>query len=363
MKKTPLYKKHIELNATMVNFADFKMPIQYSSIFEEVKAVRKSVGLSDVSHMGEIEISGVDALDFVNWIITNDASKLKPLQAQYTTMLYPEGGIVDDLLVYHLPKRYLLVVNASNQEKDFEWIRENKRGNVEIKNRGSEYFQLAVQGPLALNVIRKVVTGDPSNLPFYWSREESINTNFVILSRTGYTGEDGFEIYGDSTKGEEIWDAVMEAGKEEGEQPCGLGARDLLRLEMGYCLYGNDITKDTTPLEAGLSWLVKMEKGDFIGKKALLEQKEEGIKRRLVGITVKGRKIPRDGYPIYKEGKRIGKITSGNYSPTLKTSIAMGYVMKPYHKTGSILEIEIRNKKVIGKVTELPFWKNGSAKK
>jgi len=365
MKKTPLYEEHIKLNGRMVDFADFKMPVQYSSIINEVKGVRESVGIFDVSHMGEIEISGSYALNFVNWITTNDASILKLWQVQYTTMLYPEGGIVDDLLVYRLPDSYLLVVNATNREKDFNWIINNKRGNVDIEDRGDDYFQIAVQGPLTLDVIKRITLKDPSDLPFYWAKEEFISGNKVLISRTGYTGEDGFEIYGDSPLGMKIWDIVMDAGETINTHivPCGLGARDILRLEVGYCLYGNDITKETTPLEAGLSWLVKMNKGDFIGKESLIKQEEEGFGRKLIGMRLESKSIPRHGYPIYKEGEKIGEITSGTHSPTLNYPIAMGYVEKPFHKKGTKLEIEIRKKMIEGEVVSLPFWKNGSIKR
>ncbi len=348
----------------MVDFANFKMPLQYSSIVMEVNAVRESVGLFDVSHMGEIEISGVDALDFVNWITTNDVSMLKIWQVQYTIMLYPEGGIVDDLLVYRLPDRYLLVVNGSNQDKDFKWVMNNKKGNIEIKNRSDDYFQVALQGPQSENIIKQILRSDISNLRFYWAKKEQISGCKIIVSRTGYTGEDGFEIYGEKSFGAKIWDVIMDIGEKEGIHviPCGLGARDVLRLEMGYCLYGNDITKDTTPLEAGLSWLVKMDKCDFIGKESLVKKKKEGIPRKLVGVKLKGRAIPRHGFPIYKEGKQIGIVTSGSHSPTLNYPIAMGYVEKSFHQIGTKVEIEIRKKMIEGEVSSLPFWKNGSIK-
>ncbi len=365
MKKTPLYEKHIMHNGKMVDFANFKMPIQYSSIIKEVKAVRESVGLFDVSHMGEIEVSGADALDFVNWVTTNNVANLEVWQAQYTTMLYPEGGIVDDLLVYRLPERILLVVNASNQDKDFEWIMENKKGNIEIKNRGEYYFQLALQGPLSKKVMKKILKEDPDKLKFYWAKEEEISGIKVIISRTGYTGEDGFEIYGDAKVGSKVWDLLMKAGETTGIHitPCGLGARDILRLEMGYCLYGNDISRDTIPLEAGLSWIVKMDKSDFIGKESLAKKKEEGLTRKLIGMNLEGRAIPRHGYLIYKEGKQIGEVTSGYYSPTLGYPIAMGYVARPFYEIGTKLEIEIRKKMIEGEVITLPFWKNGSLKR
>jgi aminomethyltransferase len=362
-RKTSLYKKHLELNATMVNFANYRMPMQYSSIFEETKAVRNSAGLFDVSHMGEIEVTGSDATEFVNSLVTFDISKLKDFQAKYTVMLNEKGGIIDDLVVYNLADKYLIVVNAANRGKDFNWISEHKSGNVEVQDVSKEIFQLALQGPLAEKIIKGVIEASPSDLEFYHAKEEKIGNGKVLLSRTGYTGEDGFEIYGKSSEAEKIWDRVMEEGKEYNLSPCGLGARDLLRLEMGYCLYGNDITTETTPLEANLSWVVSLDKENFIGKEFLLKQKKEGIKRKLVGILVPGKRIPRHGYKILVKGEKVGLITSGNYSPTLASSIAMGYISKPYEKKGTKVEIEIRNTVTEGEITGTPFWKHGTIKK
>jgi aminomethyltransferase len=257
----------------------------------------------------------------------------------------------------------LIVVNASNQEKDFEWMQENKKGSVEIKNKSKEYFQIALQGPDSEKIIRTLTKENPAALSFYYSREETIANKQVLLSRTGYTGEDGFEIYGKPENAEEIWDKIMKAGEKENICPCGLGARDLLRLEMGYCLYGIDITKETTPLEANLSWIVSMDKEDFIGKDTLLKQKRDGINKKLVGILVSGKRIPRHGYEIRIKGKKIGIITSGNYSPNIGSSIAMGYVNKPYYKEGEKVEIKMRNILVEGTITKLPFWKHGTVKK
>ncbi len=362
-RKTSLYKKHLELNASMVNFAGYRMPMQYSSIFNETKAVRNSAGLFDTSHMGEIEVTGNDATEFINRLVTFDISKLKDFQAKYTVMLNEKGGIIDDLLVYNLGRKYLVVVNASNQEKDFNWISEHKKGNVEVQNVGEKYFQIAVQGPLSEEIIKGAVKDDLSELEFYHAKEEKIEGEEILLSRTGYTGEDGFEIYGKSTEAEKIWDRVIKEGKEYNLSPCGLGARDLLRLEMGYCLYGNDITAETTPLEANLSWVVSLGKENFIGKDILLRQKKEGIKRKLVGILVPGKRIPRHGYKILVEGKEAGTITSGTYSPNIESSIAMGYINKPYDKEGTKVQIEIRNMVTEGEITGTPFWKQGTIKK
>jgi aminomethyltransferase len=362
-RKTSLYKKHLELNAYMVNFANYRMPMQYSSIFEESKTVRNSAGLFDVSHMGEIEISGNNAAEFINYLVTFDISKLKKFQAKYTVMLNEEGGIIDDLLVYNLGEKYLIVVNASNQEKDFDWIHQHKTGNLNVQNVGKEYFQLALQGPLSEEIIKNVVETNPSELKFYHAKEEKILNTQILLSRTGYTGEDGFEIYGKRTEAEKIWDKVMEEGKQYKLSPCGLGARDLLRLEMGYCLYGNDITTETTPLEANLSWVVSLDKKIFVGKDILLKQKKEGIKRKLIGILVPGKKIPRHGYKVLVRGEKIGTITSGNYSPNIGSSIAMGYINKPYDKEGTKVEIGIRDTFAEGEIIKLPFWRRGTIKK
>ncbi|RKZ23081.1 glycine cleavage system aminomethyltransferase GcvT [bacterium] len=361
-KRTPLYEKHLEYGAKIVEFAGFLMPIQYTGIIDEVLRVRKGVGVFDVSHMGEIEIKGPDALEFVNYITTNDASKLELFQVQYSAMCYPDGGIVDDLLVYRLPDKFLLVVNAANTEKDYEWIKENKRGNVEIENTSDRTFQLAIQGPLSERVMKKLVKEPIEELGYYRATEVEIEGKKYLLSRTGYTGEDGFELYGDPEEACKIWDRIMELGKDENIGPCGLGARDTLRLEMKYCLYGNDITRDTTPLEAGLSWITKFNKGDFIGREALLRQKEEGIKRKLVGFEMKGKGIPRHGYAIYKGDERIGEVTSGTYSPTLEKGIGMGYVRIEDSKPGTEIEVDIRGRREPAVIIKPPFWKNASHK-
>jgi aminomethyltransferase len=360
---TPLYKKHLELEAYMVDFAGYRMPMQYSSIFEEVKAVRDSAGLFDVSHMGDIEVSGEQATEFINYLVTFDISKLKKFQAKYTVILNEKGGIIDDLMVYNLGNKYLIVVNASTQEKDLEWFLKHKNGQVQIRNAGDEYFQIALQGPLSEKIIKGITGNDVSKLKFYHSKEEKISNLHVLISRTGYTGEDGFEIYGKSEEAEKIWDVIMEEGKQYDISPCGLGARDLLRLEMGYCLYGTDITTETTPLEANLSWVVSFDKEFFIGKDILLKKKREGVKRKLAGIRVPGRRIPRYGYNILKKRKEIGVVTSGNFSPTLNSSIALGYIQSNYEKEGTRVEVEIRDKLAEGEIVRLPFWKNGSLRR
>ncbi len=360
-KKTPLYEKHIENGAKIVEFADFLMPIQYTGIISEVNIVRKSLGVFDVSHMGEVEVKGPDALKFVNYITVNDAATLEEMQVQYSAMCYPDGGIVDDLLVYRLPNKYLLVINASNIDKDFEWIMKNKRWDVNIENRSDEYFQLAIQGPIAEEVVQKIVDIDLSPMKFYWSGFCKIDNKTMLISRTGYTGEDGFEIYGDAQYGEKVWDLVFSAGGDR-ISPVGLGARDTLRMEMKYCLYGNDIDKTTTPLEAGLGWITKLYKDDFIAKDVLLKQKQEGVKRRLVGFEMAEHSIPRHHYKIYKDGQEIGEVTSGTFSPSVNKSIGLGYISTPFSKVGTEIDIEARGRMEKAVIVKMPFYKNATHK-
>lgn len=360
-KKTPFYDKVVLQKGRIVEFADFLMPIQFEGIIPEHNAVRNSLGVFDVSHMGEVEIKGRDRLKFVNYLTTNDASKLALSQVQYSTMLYPDAGIVDDLLVYNLKDRMFLVVNASNTEKDFAWIMENKKYEIEITNRSDEIGQLAVQGPKAEPAMQKLFDLDLSTIKFYWAAETDMKGIPVILSRTGYTGEDGFEIYLDKKYAADAWDMVFSAGKEYDIKPVGLGARDTLRFEMRYCLYGNDIDKTTNPLEAGLSWVVKLDKEEFIGKDTLLEIKKRGVQRKLVGFEALTRGIPRHGQEIQAGDENVGFVTSGTFSPSLKKGIGMGYV--------NLAHTEIGNKlKVMGKepieveLIKGPFYKHGSRK-
>lgn len=358
MKKTPFYEKHRDLGGQIVPFAGFEMPVKYEGIIPEHLTVRSRLGLFDVSHMGEIEIRGRDRLRFANWITTNDVASLKEYQVQYSTMLYPDGGIVDDLLVYRLPDRIFLVVNAANTDKDFAWVKENVRFDCEIENISDRIAQLALQGPIAQQVMSKIVDLNLDHLNFYWSKEIKISDIPVIISRTGYTGEDGFEIYSETNKGPRIWDLLFTTDPQL--KPIGLGARDTLRLEMKYCLYGNDITKETNPLEAGLSWVVKMDKdGDFIGKDALLKVRKDGVTRRLVAFTMKSG-IPRHNYEIYKNGDKIGIVTSGNYSPSLKYGIGTGYVKQGLHKSGSTIQVDIRGKMMDATIIKPPFYKDFS---
>jgi aminomethyltransferase len=360
-KKTPFHDMHIKNNAKMVEFAGFLMPIQFEGIIPEHETVRTGVGVFDVSHMGEIEIRGEDRMAFINYITTNDASKLALNQVQYSTMLYPDAGIVDDVLVYHLRDRIFLVVNAANADKDYKWIVDNKRLDVELNNLSDDIGQLAVQGPKAEPVVQKLCDFDLSEMKFYWSTEIQLKDIPVVLSRTGYTGEDGFEIYCERQYGAQLWDMVFEAGTEYNIKPIGLGARDTLRFEMKYCLYGNDIDKTTNPLEAGLAWIVKLDKGEFIGKESLSKIKETGIKRKLIGFEVVDTGIPRPHQDIHSDGKKVGHVTSGTFSPSLKKGIGIGYVDIPFNKVGSKLHV-VGKTPIAVEVIKGPFYKHGTRK-
>lgn len=359
MKKTPFYDIHRKHGAKIVEFAGFEMPIQYEGIIAEHKKVRNSVGVFDVTHMGEIEISGEAALEFIQKITTNDASKLEEGKVQYSAMCYPDGGIVDDLLVYHCGSYYMLVVNASNKDKDFNWMLENKLDGVKIEDKSDEFALLAVQGPDSLKTIQKLTDVDLSEIKYYHFVKGKIAGVDAIISRTGYTGELGFELYfkWDDTIAEEVWNALFDAGKEFGIAPIGLGARDTLRLEMGMCLYGNDIDNTTNPLEAGLGWITKLDKPGFNAKDVLVKLKSDGLKRKLVGFIIQDKAFPRHNYEIFANGKKIGFVTSGTYSPILNYSIGMGYVEKEYSAEGSQIDIMIRNKPVKATVTKPPFIK------
>ncbi len=362
-KRTPLYEEHLRLKARMVDFAGWDMPIQYTSIIEETKTVRNSVGLFDVSHMGEIYIEGPEAVEFVNYLITNDFGSIKFGDAVYSPMCKEDGGIIDDLIAYKINKELaLLVVNASNKDKDYEWIKkQSEKFDVKVIDRSDEKALLALQGPKAEELLQKLADVKLSDIGFYQFTEGRVRGIKAQISRTGYTGEDGFEIMVESDAAVPLWRSLLEYGSEYGIKPAGLGARDLLRLEASYLLYGNDMDESANPIEAGISWAVKFDKGDFIGREALLKVKEEKPKRKLVGMVLEGRNIARHGYKIFKDGEEIGFITSGGYSPTLEKSIALGYVNKPYNKRGTELEVQIRNKMVKAEVVKLPFYR-GSVK-
>jgi len=357
MKKTKFYPVHEKLNAKIVEFAGYLMPIQYSSIIAEHKAVRSSAGVFDVSHMGEIFIKGDRALDFVQHITVNDASKLFPGRVQYSAMCYNDGGIVDDLLVYKISdNEYMLVVNASNIEKDYEWMKGNNKFNAVIENQSDEFSLLAVQGPNSKEIICEI-SGGSVDFEYYHFGRLTIGGIEMIVSRTGYTGELGFELYfkGNETAAERIWNLILEAGKKFNILPVGLAARDSLRLEMGYCLYGNDIDKTTNPLEAGLGWITKLNKPDFIGKESLLKFKSSGFKRKLAGMKAEEKAFPRHGYDITLNGKKIGMITSGTVSPTLEKPIALGYIEQEYSSAGTKVNFNIRGKEIPAEIVKIPF--------
>jgi aminomethyltransferase len=356
-RKTPLYDAHIKLGAKMVDFAGWQMPVQYTSVISEHEAVRGNAGLFDVSHMGEIEIRGPKALEVTNQLISNDLARIKDQQAVYAALLNERGGFVDDVVAYRFsPQRILICVNASNREKDFAWIQQHSSG-VDVLNRSDEFAQLAFQGPLAPRVLQRLTPVDLSRIATYHFAEGEVAGVRCIISRTGYTGEDGFELYCDPERAERLWFAILDEGKNEGAQPTGLGARDSLRTEMKYALYGNDIDDDHTPLEAGLGWIVKLDKVPFTGREALLRQKAEGLRRKLIGFEVTGAGIPRHGYSLTEEGTRVGEVTSGTLGPSVKKAIGIGYVKAELSTEGSTFDVDIRGRPVPAKVVKTPFWK------
>ena len=358
MKQTPLYEKHLELKGKIIDFGGWALPVEYAGILSEHEAVRTKAGLFDVSHMGEIIVKGQDAQRYVQTIVTNDITVLTDNQIAYTTMCYPDGGVVDDLLVYkHNNEDYLLVVNASNTDKDYEWFKENEFGNVTIENVSEKYAQLALQGPDAQGILQKLVAEDLNKIEFYHFLD-NVDAGGIktLISRTGYTGEDGFELYFASEDGPKMWDLLLEAGREEGLVPAGLGARDTLRFEACLPLYGHEIDRDITPLEAGLGFCVKLAKDNFIGKESLAEQKAAGLKRKVVGFEMVDRGIPRSHYEVYADGNKIGHVTTGSFSPTLKKNIGLALIEADYAKEGTEIEIAVRNKNLKAVVIKKPFY-------
>jgi aminomethyltransferase len=365
LKKTPLYEAHVALSGKLVPFAGFEMPVQYpTGIIAEHTAVRTDAGLFDVCHMGEFVLSGPQALDLIQKITVNDASKLDVWQAQYSAMCLESGGIIDDLLVYRGPDHYMLVVNASNKEKDLAWVQEHAPAfDVEVADKSDETALLAIQGPKAAKILQGLTETDLEGIGYYRFALGAVSGVEGVISRTGYTGEDGFELYIPVEAGMELWNALMEAGEGHGLMATGLGCRDSLRLEMGYALYGNDLDDEHTPLESGLGWITKLDKGDFIGREALVSQKEAGVTRRLVGMTLQDRGFPRHGYPVAVDGEDVGEVTSGVVSPSLGVGIAMGYVPAEMAKSGTDLGIRIRNKVIPAVVQRPPFYTLGSVRR
>ncbi len=362
--RTPLHGEHLALGAKMVPFAGYEMPVQYpTGITAEHHAVRNGAGLFDVSHMGEFEVRGERALEFVQHVSTNDASRLEVGQAQYSTLLNHEGRLLDDLLVYRYPGHYMLVVNGSNKDKDFAWVSQfAPQFGVELVDRTEEIALLALQGPKAQAILARLTGADLESIRYYRFAEGTVAGAAATLSRTGYTGEDGFELYVDAADAPALWRRILEEGAAEGVLPAGLGCRDSLRLEMGYALYGNDLDEGRTPLEAGLGWVVKLDKGEFVGRDALRRQKEEGVKRRLVGFVLRERGFPRHGYPVSVGGEEAGEVTSGVLSPTVGKGIGMAYVPAEAAKPGTEIGIVIRGQAVPAEVVRPPFHTGGTVR-
>ncbi|MBO8171265.1 MAG: glycine cleavage system aminomethyltransferase GcvT [Bacillaceae bacterium] len=361
LKRTPLFPVYKDYGAKTIDFGGWELPVQFSGILEEHRAVRERAGLFDVSHMGEIVVQGPDALALIQKLVTNDASKLADNQAQYSAMCYPDGGTVDDLLIYKRGDQdYVLVVNAANIEKDFEWIQEHAEGDVTIRNISDEVALLALQGPHAEQILQKLTDEALAAIkPFYFKQDVSIAGNkTMMVSRTGYTGEDGFEIYLPAEHAIDVWKAILDAGEEEGVLPCGLGARDTLRFEARLPLYGQELTKEITPIEAGIGFAVKVDKEvDFIGKAILAEQKKNGAPRKLVGIEMIDRGIPRSHYPVYAEGRQVGEVTTGTQSPTLKKNVGLALIESEFAELGREVEVEIRKKRLKAEIVKTPFYR------
>ena len=359
MTRTPFYEIHKSYNAKIVEFAGFEMPVEYSGIKDEHMTVRKDAGVFDVSHMCEIWVKGPNALSFIQKVTTNDAAALQVGQAQYSCFPNGKGGIVDDLLVYYFePQKYMLVVNASNIQKDFDWLVSQNDLGAELENASDKISQLAIQGPKATQILQKLTDTDLSSIKYYTFKVGKFaGIDDVIISATGYTGAAGFELYFFNEYAQPIWEAIFAAGVEEGIKPIGLGARDTLRLEMGYCLYGNDIDDTTSPIEAGLGWITKFnDTKQFIDKELLLKQKNEGVSRKLNGFEMIDRGIPRHGYEIVDvDGNVIGIVTSGTQSPVLEKGIGMGYIGNAFSSLGSEIYILVRNKRLKARIVKMPF--------
>lgn len=356
-RKTALNSVHRKYGGKMVEFAGWELPVQYSSALKEHLAVRENAGVFDVSHMGQVEVKGPDALHFVQTVTCNDAGMLSDFQAQYSAILTPEGTIIDDIVVYRFnSEHFFICVNAATREKDVSWLESRAFGNIQLRDVSDDYVQLAVQGPKAESILQKIISTDLSSMKFYWFGTVDIDGSEAIVSRTGYTGEDGFEIYLHPGRAELLWEELFKAGEEEGLVPAGLAARNTLRLEMKFALYGSDITEETTPLEAGLGWIVKFGTG-FIGEERLREIKSEGISRKLIGFEMTDAGIAREGYPVFSEGKKSGLVTSGGYSPSLNKSIGLAYVPIENAAAGNTLSIEIRGRRREAEIVQTPFYR------
>ncbi len=357
LKRTPLHSVHVESGGKLVPFAGWHMPIEYAGVVSEHMVVRTSAGIFDVSHMGEIEISGAGALDLVQTVTTNNAARLAINQAQYSALVYPEGTFVDDLLVYRIAHdRFLLCVNASNADKDYEYIRSHASSSTDVRNTSAQYAQIAVQGPKAIPVLQKMTAFDLLSIKYYWFRHLDLEGEDVIAARTGYTGEDGFELFCKPEAAAHLWKRILEIGAGH-VTPTGLGARDTLRLEAKMVLYGNDIDQTTTVMEADLEWIVKWDKGDFVGRSVLWEQKLKGVDRKLVGFEVVDRGIARHGHEAYINGNRAGVVTSGTFAPYLKKAIGLIYLPEEFSGVDQEFEIDVRGKRLKARVVPTPFYR------
>jgi aminomethyltransferase len=373
LRQTPLHAAHLRHQGKMVPFAGYEMPVQYpTGIRAEHGAVREAAGLFDVSHMGEFMISGPDALALIQRVTINDAAKVEVGQAQYSAMVRPAGGVIDDLIIYRYPDRWMMVVNASNRAKDWDWVVQHAEGlDVDLADHSDDVALLALQGPNARAILRPIAAVGAEDgidgIGYYRFAEGEVAGVRATISATGYTGEDGFELYlpldGDASRAEAVWDALIDAGADHGLVPAGLGARDTLRLEVGYALYGNDLDEDHTPLESALGWITKLDKGEFVGREALGALKEKGVERRLVGMKLTERGIPRPGYPILVDGEPAGVVTSGTMSPSLGVGIALGYVPVSHATSGSEVEVDIRGKAIPAVVQRPPFYTEGSIRR
>jgi aminomethyltransferase len=362
MKKTPLYEAHVRLGAKMVPFAGYQMPVQYKGIIEEHHAVRDNMGIFDVSHMGEIEIHGEAAVAFCQRVSSNDVTTLKPGKVQYSTILNQEGGIIDDCTLYCIDdQRFIFVVNASRKDEVLNWFEKHPMDGAELIDRSESTALFALQGPKCETFLGAFLDFDLSSVKYYECKKWERDGRSILISRTGYTGENGFELYIPTAQAVSLWEELLEVGKEKGLMPIGLGARDTLRLEMGYMLYGSDMDTSVTPYEAGLGWVVKLEKGEFFGRKALKNRKSEGIKRRIRAIRMTGKGIPRPHYKVFANGSEVGEMTSGTFSPSLKTGIGMAFVSTDI-KLGDQIDVEIRGKVHAGEIVKPPFVK-GSIQK
>lgn len=365
LKRTALHEEHVALEGKMVPFAGYWMPVQYpTGIRAEHRAVREAAGLFDVSHMGEFMVRGPQALDLVQHISVNDASHLEVGQAQYSAMCLESGGIIDDLIVYRFEDHYMLVVNASNSAKDLAWILKHAEAfDAEVEDRSDRMALLAIQGPAARDIIRPLCDIDIDDVAYYRFAEGTVAGVPAVISGTGYTGEDGFELYIEADDAVALWRALLDAGSDKGLIPTGLGARDSLRLEMGYALYGNDLDDEHTTLESALGWITKLDAADFVGRDALAAQKEEGVTRRLVGMKLTGKGFPRPGYPILVGGEEVGALTSGTVSPSLGIGVAMGFVATRHAKVGTEVQVDIRGRAVDAVIQRPPFYTQGSIRR